>query len=86
MYAELRAALKRNGHYETLRLRERAEQRNRNGSEGECGVMDVESEKSEKSEKSEWTEEFLKSQTVPTLRQFLRERALSTRVPRSARI
>ena len=51
MYAELRAALKRNGHYETLRLRERAEQRNRNGSEGECGVMDVESEKSEKPEK-----------------------------------
>ena len=43
-------------------------------------------EKSEKSEKPEWTEEFLKSQTVPTLRQFLRERALSTRVPRSARI
>ena len=49
-------------------------------------AMEEESEKSEKSEKSEWTEEFLKSQTVPTLRQFLRERALSTRVPRSARI
>lgn len=43
---------------------------------GETG----ETEETSKPGTSEWTAEFLKSQTVPTLRQFLRDRSLSTRV------
>lgn len=39
-----------------------------------------ETEEASKPGTSEWTAEFLKSQTVPTLRQFLRDRSLSTRV------
>lgn len=39
-----------------------------------------ETEEPSKPGNSEWTAEFLKSQTVPTLRQFLRDRSLSTRV------
>ena len=66
MYAELRAALKRNGHYETLRLRERSElkpelkseskvelrekERKVKGVERECVSMEVETGKRESEE------------------------------------
>ena len=49
------------------------------GEEEKSGMESAESEKPEKPEAA-WSEAFLKSQTVPTLRQLLRERALSTRV------